>query len=75
MLNKLKNIFLEQPPEYLTNCINCGKKLKGKQMKFCKNKCNYQYWNKVRHGKLHSNIRVNSSKEQKLLKGGKNKYE
>ena len=51
MLNKIKNLFLEQPPERLSECLNCKKKLVKRQMKFCSNKCNYQYWNKVRYGR------------------------
>lgn len=51
MLKKIKDLFLEQPPERLERCLNCNKKLIGRQMKFCSNKCNYQYWNKIRYGR------------------------
>lgn len=68
MLNKIKNFFLEQPIKRLERCLNCNKKLKGRQIKFCSNKCNYKYWNRIRFS------RDDGSKEQIQVKGGIKKY-
>lgn len=55
-----KVLFIEPKPKY-TNCLVCGKELKGSQKKFCSKKsCNNTYWRN----------KYKNETYLKLLKGG-----
>ncbi|MFW6310994.1 MAG: DUF2116 family Zn-ribbon domain-containing protein [Nanoarchaeota archaeon] len=47
LLSLLKKVLFKQNIEKYTHCINCGKKLKGNQRKYCSDKCNNKYYRKT----------------------------
>jgi len=74
-LSKIKKYFFKEPLSKYVNCICCGKKLKGKQRKFCSDKCNNDTYRKLNSKKGYWYAKKREIIKLNKMKGGIKKCE
>lgn len=58
ILSLLSKVLFIEGVERHTHCVNCNKKLVGKQRKFCSDKCNNDYYRKLNASRPRRRIRI-----------------